>query len=72
MTDDPVAPPQELVYFAYDHLPQHLQAVSKYFHDLAYELYNSLPKGKEREHALYNLLMAKDWAVRAAIRGVRK
>jgi ferritin-like protein len=53
--------------FAYDHLPEHLQQVSKPFHDLAQTIYRNLPQGDERDVALRKLLEAKDCAVRAVV-----
>ncbi len=50
-------------FFKYDHLPQHLQAVSKPFAELA-EVINALPSNAERATALRKLLEAKDCAVR--------
>jgi ferritin-like protein len=54
-------------FFAYSHLPEHLQAVSKPFHDLASQLLASLPQNPERTVALRKLLEAKDCAVRAKL-----
>jgi len=51
-------------FFAYAHLPPHLQTVSKPFGDLALHLL-SLPRCAERTVALRKLLEAKDAAVRA-------
>lgn len=56
-----------LQFFAYDHLPPHLQAHSRPFHDLANELVNNLPENQERTAALRKLLEAKDCAVRARL-----
>jgi len=54
--------------FAYDHLPEPLQAVSKPFHDLALDV-AALPPGRgQRAVALQKLLEAKDAAVRALAR----
>lgn len=52
-------------FFAYTHLPQHLQAVSQPFHDLAKLIVRDLPRNPERTVALRKLLEAKDAAVRA-------
>lgn len=54
-------------YFAFAHLPQHLQAVSAAFAALADSLVAELPRNPERTVALRKLLEAKDAAVRAAI-----
>ncbi len=54
-------------FFAYQHLPPHLQPVSKPFFDLAETIIETLPRNPERTVALRKLLEAKDAAVRAAI-----
>lgn len=54
-------------FFAYEHLPAHLQAVSKPFGDLARSLVETLPCNSERIVALRKLLEAKDCAVRALL-----
>jgi hypothetical protein len=54
-------------FFKYDHLPEHLQAVSKPFGDLAQAIVDTLPQNPERTTALRKLLEAKDCAVRALI-----
>lgn len=56
-----------LQFFAYEHLPQHLQAVSKPFGDLANKLVEELPSNPETTVALRKLLEAKDCAVRALV-----
>jgi len=56
-----------LRYFAFDHLPQPLRAVSEPFHTLAHGLVASLPRSPERTVALRKLLESKDAAVRAAL-----
>ena len=70
-----------LQFFAYEHLPPHLQLVSKPFHDLAHAIVNGdncaesgtvtigspLPANAERTVALRKLLEAKDCFVRAAL-----
>lgn len=62
------APPEPILqFFAYAHLPPHLQAVSKPFGDLAYDLVDKLPRNPERTVALRKLLEAKDAAVRALL-----
>lgn len=60
--------PQEHIeqFFAYDHLPAHLQEVSKPFALLA-ETVLQLPRNPERTVALRKLLEAKDAAVRAKL-----
>lgn len=54
-------------FFAYAHLPEKLQAVSKPFGDLAQRMLETLPRNPERTVALRKLLEAKDCAVRALI-----
>ncbi len=54
-------------FFAYDHLPPHLQAVSKPFGELAEQIHGTLPRNPERTVALRKLLEAKDCAVRALV-----
>lgn len=52
-------------FFAYQHLPTHLAAVSKPFADLAQGIVSDIPRNPERTVALRKLLEAKDAAVRA-------
>jgi len=54
-------------FFGYEHLPPHLQAISKPFHDLATHIIETLPENPERTVALRKLLEAKDCAVRSVI-----
>lgn len=54
-------------FFAFAHLPPHLQAISKPFADLADQIVATLPKNPERTVALRKLLESKGAAVRAAI-----
>jgi hypothetical protein len=69
-----------LQFFAYAHLPPHLQVVSKPFCDLAHAIVADanapasstllgclLPRNPERTVALRKLLEAKDAAVRALV-----
>lgn len=56
-----------LRYFAYEHLPLDLQAVSKPFSDLAHFVDEKLIASEETTAALRKLLEAKDCAVRAAL-----
>lgn len=56
-----------LQFFAYTHLPPHLQDVSRQFCTLAYDLVGQLPRNPERTTALRKLLEAKDCAVRALV-----
>jgi hypothetical protein len=54
-------------FFAYSHLPEHLQSVSQPFATLAEALVANLPRNPERTVALRKLLEAKDAAVRARL-----
>lgn len=54
-------------YFAYEHLPERLQIVSKPLGDLARTMDESLPDGPEKSAGLRKLLEAKDCLVRAAL-----
>jgi hypothetical protein len=54
-------------FFAYSHLPEHLQEVSKSFCELAEAIVASLPRNPERTVALRKLLESKDAAVRAKL-----
>lgn len=56
-----------LKFFAFEHLPAHLQAVSRPFHFLALECAMRAPQNQETTVALRKLLEAKDAAVRAAL-----
>jgi hypothetical protein len=72
-----------LQFFRYDHLPPHLQMISKPFCDLAYAIVLGdnvpesgtvtigppLPRNPERTVCLRKLLEAKDCAVRALLAG---
>lgn len=53
--------------FAYQHLPAHLQEVSKPIGDLATLMDESLPDGAEKSAGLRKLLEAKDALVRAKL-----
>ncbi len=54
-------------FFAYGHLPTHLQEVSKPFGDMAERIVATIPRNPERTVALRKLLEAKDAAVRALL-----
>lgn len=54
-------------FFEYEHLPQHLQVISKPFCDLAKAVAATVPRNPERTVALRKLLEAKDAAVRAVV-----
>lgn len=69
MSPEAPAQPVEPImqFFAHEHLPPHLAAVSKPFGDLAGEMLVKLPRNAERTVALRKLLEAKDAAVRALV-----
>jgi hypothetical protein len=54
-------------FFAYEHLPSHLQAVSRPFGEMAKTIIRDLPRNPERTVALRKLLESKDAAVRALV-----
>lgn len=56
-----------LKFFAYEHLPEKLQVVSKPIGDLAREMDEAIPDGAEKSAGLRKLLEAKDCLVRAAL-----
>lgn len=56
-----------LKFFAYEHLPEKLQAISKPFGELAKQCAERAPDNQETTVALRKLLEAKDAAVRAAL-----
>lgn len=61
-------PPEHIIqFFAYEHLPPHLQAVSRPFGEMAKTIVETLPRNPERTVALRKLLEAKDAAVRALL-----
>ena len=53
-----------LKYFKYDHLPPHLQHVSRPFRECAARIVERVQPGRGRELALEYLLLSKDAAVR--------
>lgn len=69
MTSNPHGDQHEqiLQFFAWNHLPENLQTVSRPFSELAYWIVGTLPRNPERTVALRKLLESKDAAVRAAI-----
>lgn len=54
-------------YFVYEHLPPHLQEVSKPLAELAKLMDETLPDGAEKSAGMRKLLEAKDCFVRAAL-----
>ena len=65
--DEARKPTPLLRYFKYDHLPAHLQAISKPFGDLAQWMEETLPDGAEKTVGMRKLLEAKDCAVRSTL-----
>lgn len=59
--------PEIMDHFTYEHLPPHLQEISKMFTDLAEAVLVKTRPGAEQSVALRKLLEGKDAAVRAAI-----
>jgi hypothetical protein len=62
LMDNPI-----MKYFEYQHLPEHLQAISKPFCETALWMSKDIPDGPEKSAGLRKLLEAKDCAVRAAL-----
>lgn len=56
-----------LQFFAYAHLAEDLQAISKPYAEMADNLVATLPRNAERTVALRKLLESKDCAVRAKL-----
>lgn len=54
-------------YFTYQHLPEHLQEVSKPLAELAKLMDTTLPDGAEKSAGMRKLLEATDCFVRAKI-----
>ena len=54
-------------FFAYEHLPEHLQMVSRPFGEMAQALDHDLPNNPEKSAGMRKLLEAKDCAVRAVL-----
>jgi hypothetical protein len=55
-------------FFKYNHLPQHLQDVSKEICILAKKMYQELPDNEETQTGLRKLLEAKDCFVRSIVK----
>lgn len=62
MSESPI-----LKHFAFAHLPEHLQTISRPFGELARQLDTVLPDGPEKSAGLRKLLEAKDCFVRARL-----
>ena len=60
-------PSTTIKYFAYEHLPEKLQAVSKPIGELAKQMEETLSDGPEKSAGMRKLLEAKDCFVRAAL-----
>lgn len=56
-----------LQFFQYEHLPEHLKALSRPCADLAKEVDRMLPEGPEKTAGLRKLLEAKDCFVRVGL-----
>lgn len=54
-------------FFAFAHLPEHLQEISRPFGEMAEWIVATLPRNAERSTALRKLLECKDAAVRARL-----
>jgi hypothetical protein len=54
-------------YFAYEHLPEKLQAISKPIAELSQLMNDMLPDGAEKSAGMRKLLEAKDCFVRSAL-----
>lgn len=57
-----------LSYFTWEHLPAHLQEVSKPVGELAQQMAETLPDCPAKTDGLKKLLEAKDYLVRAALK----
>ena len=56
-----------LGFFTYEHLPEHLQAISRPCAEMAVQMATDLPDGPELTAGLRKLLEAKDCFVRALL-----
>ena len=54
-----------LQYFTYKDLPENQRKVALQFHDLAVNMYDTIPRNKQAIIALQKLLEARDSALRA-------
>lgn len=55
-------------YFSFDHLPPHLQDVSRNFFNLANYVEKTMPNCSQKNLALQKILEAKDCAVRCNVK----
>lgn len=60
-------PSTTIKFFEYEHLPKHLQEISKPLAELAHKMENELPDCAEKSAGMRKLLEAKDCFVRAAL-----
>ena len=60
-------PSTTIKYFQYEHLPKHLQEVSRPVGELARLMEEMLPDGPEKSAGMRKLLEAKDCFVRAQL-----
>lgn len=67
ITDRNIATQELLKYFAYAHLPHHLQDISAPCCELAMRMCEALPDSRELTVGLRKLLEAKDCFVRARL-----
>lgn len=68
MSDEEKTPEDRMLkWFAFKHLPEHLQCTSRPFHATAKHIVDNCEPGPERTVALRKLLEAKDAAVRAVV-----
>jgi hypothetical protein len=65
-------PSTTIQFFKYEHLPAHLQVVSKPLAELANLMEETLPDGPEKSAGMRKLLEAKDCFVRAMLPPERK
>lgn len=65
--NQPKSKPEILRFFDYEHLPPHLQEISKPLGDLARQMVVILPPSAELTAGLRKLLEAKDCLVRARL-----
>ena len=56
-----------LVYFKFEHLPEHLQAISSRFAAMAQFMHDEVPMNPEKTAGMRKLLEAKDCMVRASL-----
>ncbi len=56
-----------LQFFYYEHLPEHLQEISRPFAQLVTKLCEKLPDNPQRKQMVEKILEAKDCAVRARL-----